>query len=140
MGQLSQSVYFRKSEVKGLRIVLVSLFFQIAALKCQMDNDAHTIEKISGEKSLLQGQIGELQAKIRTLEGQVSEKKTARQLNYIRRLSKMVHFKTVWELRQFKDGPQKCFLFKQNMYRLYRKVTFFYVSIHFCLNATQLFS
>ena len=37
-----------------------------------MDNDAHTIEKISAEKSLLQGQIGELQAKIRTLEGQVS--------------------------------------------------------------------
>ena len=33
-----------------------------------MDNDAHSIEKISAEKSLLQGQIGELQARIRTLE------------------------------------------------------------------------
>ena len=46
-----------------------------------MDNDAHTIEKISGEKSLLQGQIGELQAKIRTLEGQVSVKKKKQQEN-----------------------------------------------------------
>ena len=53
----------------------VFLLFQIAALKCQMDNDAHTIEKLSGEKSLLQGQIGELHARIRTLEGQVSNKK-----------------------------------------------------------------
>jgi hypothetical protein len=36
-----------------------------------MDNDAHRIELLSSEKSQLQGQIGELTAKIRNLEGQV---------------------------------------------------------------------
>ncbi|XP_060595540.1 uncharacterized protein LOC132749698 isoform X4 [Ruditapes philippinarum] len=43
----------------------------ISALKCQMDNDAHRIELLSSEKSQLQGQIGELTAKIRNLEGQI---------------------------------------------------------------------
>ena len=61
-----------KVAVSAVLVLIVSLTFQIAALKCQMDNDAHSIEKISTEKSLLQGQIGELQAKIRTLEGQVT--------------------------------------------------------------------
>ena len=44
---------------------------QIAALKCQMDNDAGTIERMSRDKTELQGQVGELQAKIRNFEGQV---------------------------------------------------------------------
>ncbi|XP_052799852.1 uncharacterized protein LOC128231279 isoform X3 [Mya arenaria] len=43
----------------------------ISALKCQMDNDAHTIERMGRDKSQLQGQVGELQAKIRNLEGQI---------------------------------------------------------------------
>ncbi|XP_052240589.1 uncharacterized protein LOC127851093 isoform X4 [Dreissena polymorpha] len=43
----------------------------IGALKCQMDNDAHTIERLSQDKSKLQGQMGELQARIRNLEGQI---------------------------------------------------------------------
>ncbi|KAL4224796.1 Intermediate filament tail domain-containing protein [Mactra antiquata] len=43
----------------------------LSALKCQMDNDASTIERLSSDKSKLQGQIGELNAKIRNLEGQI---------------------------------------------------------------------
>ena len=72
---VNQTFYLQgrmKVAVSAVLVLIVSLTFQIAALKCQMDNDAHSIEKISTEKSLLQGQIGELQAKIRTLEGQVN--------------------------------------------------------------------
>ncbi|KAJ8299332.1 hypothetical protein KUTeg_023392 [Tegillarca granosa] len=43
----------------------------IAALKAQMDNDAQRLERINAEKTQLVGSIGELKAKITSLEGQI---------------------------------------------------------------------
>ena len=36
-------------------------------------------------------------------------------------LYKMVHYKTILDARQFKGGPQKCYI--QKRYKLYRKMT-----------------
>jgi len=49
-----------------------NLMFQITSLKSQMEGDASTIERINAEKSELLGGIGELKARITSLEGQVS--------------------------------------------------------------------
>ncbi|XP_070199306.1 uncharacterized protein [Littorina saxatilis] len=44
----------------------------LTALKAQMDNDAKTIEQLETERTQLRGSVGELQARIRSLEGQVA--------------------------------------------------------------------
>ncbi|KAI8780563.1 lamin-B2 isoform X1, partial [Biomphalaria glabrata] len=44
----------------------------LSILKAQIDNDAETIKNLSQEKAELFGEVGELHAKIRNLEGQLS--------------------------------------------------------------------
>ncbi|XP_067654932.1 lamin-B2-like isoform X2 [Haliotis asinina] len=44
----------------------------IAALRVQLDNDAATIERLQTEKTQLEGSAGEMKAKVRSLEGQLS--------------------------------------------------------------------
>ncbi|XP_059144868.1 uncharacterized protein LOC131932008, partial [Physella acuta] len=44
----------------------------LSALKAQIDHDADTLQRYSQEKSEMMGQVGELHAKIRNLEGQVA--------------------------------------------------------------------
>ena len=45
---------------------------QLTALKAQLDSNARTVELLETERSQLRGSVGELQARIRSLEGQVS--------------------------------------------------------------------
>ena len=53
-------------------VIDLTFCFQLTALKAQIDNDAACLQRYQTEKSELMGSIGELQAKIRNLEGQVS--------------------------------------------------------------------
>ena len=48
------------------------MYVQLTALKAQLDSNAKTVELLETERTQLRGSVGELQARIRSLEGQVS--------------------------------------------------------------------